>query len=109
VFALAAASCVLSCGGPKGDPRYPPRAEGCEVKVFRGEIPQSIAFNKLGRVDAICGNDIGETDCMRVLMNQACKVGGDMLYDMQPSRPSPDKVKWDARVAHTRIHTTTSP
>jgi hypothetical protein len=106
VFATLSAFALVACsGGAKTDPRYPPRAAGCEVQIFNAKIPGSIKYDDLGRVDAICGNDISEKDCLRELQDQACKLGGDLLYDVptEPARPSPDKVKYNARAAHTRI------
>jgi len=99
---VAAASCA---GPPKGDPRYPPQPAGCPVKIFRGPVPSMIAHDGIGQVDAICGDRIPESDCMRELMDQACKLGGDILYDvmMTPDRPAPDKLKYVGRVSHTRI------
>jgi hypothetical protein len=90
-------------GGAKTDSRYPPRPEGCAVQLFRGKI-MSIPYDDIGRVDAICGTDIGPEECLKELKNQTCKLGGDLVYDVpdEPSKPSPDKVRFTGRVAHTR-------
>src|SRR5262249_8036486 len=105
VAALSIPSLFACGGGAKTDPRYPPRAAGCEVRIFNGKITGPMKYDDLGRVDAICGNDISEKDCIRELQDQACKLGGDMLYDVptEPTRPSPDKVLYRAHVAHTRV------
>jgi hypothetical protein len=103
--ALSVLSLLACGGGTKTDPRYPPRDAGCQMQVFIGKIPQGLPkYDDLGRVDAICGSDISQKDCLRELQDQACKLGGDLLYDVpdQPARPSPDKVRYEARVAHTR-------
>ena len=96
---------LAACGGgaPKTDARYPARPEGCAVQLFRGKI-KSIPYDDIGRVDAICGNDIGLEECLKELKNQTCKLGGDLVYDVpdEPSKPSPDKVRFTGRVAHTR-------
>jgi hypothetical protein len=96
---------LASCGGGKSasDARYPKRPPGCSLKVFHIRA-QGVAFDDIGRVDAICSTDISYEDCLAELKNQACKLGGDILYDVpdEPSRPSPDKNKLTGRVAHSR-------
>jgi hypothetical protein len=100
LIALAAASCG---GGTKSDPRYPPRAAGCDVKVFHGKVA-GITYDDIGHVDAICGTDVGPEGCLAELKNQTCKLGGDIVYDVpdEPNRPAPDKISYTGRVAHTR-------
>jgi hypothetical protein len=92
-----------SCGGAKTDPRYPALPEGCDVQVFRGKV-KGIAYDDIGRVDAICGNDIGKEQCLLELKKQTCKLGGDIVYDVpdDPDTPTPDKMRYTGRVAHTR-------
>jgi hypothetical protein len=95
---------LASCGGkPAGDPRFPSRPEGCEVKLFHTKV-EGLSYEDIGRVDAICSNDVTADSCLAELKNQACKLGGDIVYDVpeDPPRPSPDKVRFTGRVAHTR-------
>jgi hypothetical protein len=102
---LVVIAVLASCGGgPKTDPRYPPRAEGCDVKVFRGKVA-AITYDDIGHVDSICGTDIGPEACLAELKNQTCKLGGDIVYDVpdEPDKPSPDKIRYTGRVAHTRV------
>jgi hypothetical protein len=96
---------ALSCAGPKKtDPRYPPRPEGCQVMIFRGPVASTVKFDHIGRVDMICGALIPDSECLRGLMDEACKLGGDILYDvLEPTKPTPDKIKYDGRVGHTRV------
>jgi hypothetical protein len=103
-FPLATLLSLASCaGGPKTDPRYPPRPAGCAVQLFRGKIA-SIPYDDIAHVDAICGTDIGIEECLKELKNQTCKWGGDLVYDVpeEPSKPSPDKIRFTGHVAHTR-------
>ena len=86
------------------DPHYPPRPEGCDVKVFHGKVA-GIVYDDIGRVDSICGNDMTRDQCIaEELKNQTCKLGGDLVYDVpeEPPTPSPDKIRFAGRVAHTR-------
>ena len=106
VFLLPFAVAALSCSGHQKrlDPRYPPQPEGCKVMLFYGAVPSTVAFDHIGRVDIICGELVANSDCMRGLMDEACKFGGDLIYDVTgPTKPAPDKVKFDARVGHTRV------
>ncbi len=102
---------ATSCGHQsKGDPRYPPQSPGCKVQFFRTKVPDTIAYDHIGRVDVICGDRIPEGDCLRTLMDEACKLGGDILYDLSdPEKPAPDKVKFLARAAHTHIAKAPAP
>jgi hypothetical protein len=96
---------VASCGGnAKFDPHYPPRPEGCDVKLFHGKVA-GIVYDDIGRVDAICGNDLGPDQCIAELKKQTCKLGGDIVYDVpyEAEKPGPDKVRYTGHVAHTRI------
>jgi hypothetical protein len=106
VLLLVAGVCALgACGGSqKFDPRYPPREVGCDVKVFHGFPPSDVKHDDLGRVDAICTDIVAESDCIRELQDQACKMGGDLVYGVpvKPSQPTPDKVKFEGTAAHTR-------
>lgn len=104
LFAGSWALCLAACGGaPKNDPRYPPRPDGCDVKVFYTRAV-NLKLDNIGHADAICGNDIGVDQCLSELKNQACKLGGDVVYDVprDPLTPSPDKIELTGRVAHTR-------
>jgi hypothetical protein len=96
---------LAACGGtPKTDPRYPPREPGCAVKVYKGEVPSSTRKHDIGRVEAICTTDVSESDCMRTLMDEVCKLGGDIVWDVPqiPEQPTPDKLRWVACAAHTK-------
>jgi hypothetical protein len=105
VCLLSLTVAILSCAShKKTDPRYPPQPVGCKVMIFRGPVASTVAYDNIGRVDMICGELIPDSDCLRGLMDEACKLGGDILYDvLAPTKPAPDKIKYDGRVAHTRI------
>jgi hypothetical protein len=103
--AFALICLVVSCGGnAKIDPHYPPRPEGCDVKLFHGKV-DGIVYDNIGHVDSICSEDMGRDKCIVELKNQTCKLGGDIVYDVpsDPEKPSPDKMRYTGHVAHTRI------
>ncbi|MET0594218.1 MAG: hypothetical protein ABW133_16065 [Polyangiaceae bacterium] len=102
--AIIAVLTLASCGGSaKTDSRYPERPKGCAVQVFHGKVV-GIQYDGIGHVDAICGSDLGEAACIAELKDQTCKLGGDLVYDVpdDPEKPSPDKIKFTGRAAHTR-------
>jgi hypothetical protein len=101
--ALLALSLAACASAPKTDPRYPPRPDGCDVKMFHGKVP-GVLYDDIGHVDSICSIDMAGNPCIVELKNQACKLGGDLLYDVpyEAEKPSPDKVRFTGRVAHSR-------
>jgi hypothetical protein len=85
--AATLAAAFASCGGgPKTDPRYPARADNCDVKVFRGKV-SGMTYDDIGHVDSICGSDLGPQACLDELKRQTCKLGGDIVYAW-PTRAS---------------------
>jgi hypothetical protein len=98
--------CILvACGGGGAaapDPRYPARAEGCEVTTFHDE--PSMPTDNIGPVRARCSQDVADADCLRTLKDQVCKLGGDVAWGV-PEQPTKvgDKNEWSARSAHTRV------
>jgi hypothetical protein len=100
-FCLVFAVALSGCAGPAQDSQYPPRPEGCDVKVFR-ESP-SVMSDNIGPVTATCGDDIKEDDCMRTLKDQACKLGGDIVWGVSdvPSNVQ-GKKQLAGRAAHTK-------
>jgi hypothetical protein len=95
---------LASCGGAApstSDARYTARPEGCTVRVFH-DAP-SVPTENIGPVNARCGYDVSDVDCLRTLEDQVCKLGGDVVWGV-PSKPSTfgDKNVWSARAAHTK-------
>ncbi len=104
IVALACALLAASaCGGAakQGDPRYPPRAEGCDVKLFH-DTPL-VKTDNIGTVTARCAPDVSDADCMRQLLDETCKLGGDVVWgvDDKPSMVLGKNV-FHGRAAHTK-------
>lgn len=103
---IALASVLLvtgatACGGHEKPSKYPKRPEGCDVQVFPESPP--MPTDNIGPVTATCGDDIGNDACLRELKDQACKLGGDVVWGVadQPS-VSLGKKKLAGRAAHTK-------
>jgi hypothetical protein len=94
---------IAACGGdPKPvDPRYPPRAANCDVQIFQDVPPMKT--DNLGPVNATCGEDIAKDDCLRTLKDQACKLGGDIVWGVaDPPEKKDGKIRFSGRAAHTK-------
>lgn len=92
---------LAGCGAPEKPSKYPARPEGCEVQVFP-ESP-TMPTENIGPVNAICGDDIKDEDCLRTLKDAACKLGGDVVWGVAdvPSK-SLGKKRLNGRAAHTK-------
>ena len=80
------------------------RAQGCAVQVFTDAPP--IRTENVGPVMALCSPDDSQEVCMRELQDQVCKLGGDVLW--QVDGPTPEstsngmKQRMRGRAAHTK-------
>ena len=101
-LAAILASAICGCPSPPAqEGRYPARAEGCDVQVFPDTPP--MPTDNIGPVMATCSEDISKEDCTRTLKDQACKLGGDVVWGVNdlPAN-APGKKKLAGRAAHTR-------
>ena len=71
------------------------------MKLFPEAPP--MPTDNIGPVTAWCGEDINNDACMRTLKDQACKLGGDVVWGVSdlPS-VSVGKKKLAGRAAHTK-------
>ena len=101
-FALAFV--VAACSGSRAhDSRYPRRAPGCALSVHRG-LPDVPVWDDIGVAKVDCYLDESEIACLGRLRTEACRMGGDILYDVpaRASRPVERGMIYRAKVAHTR-------
>lgn len=101
---LASASMTIACGSSaKPEGKYPPRAAGCEVRVyFEGELP-SYTTDNIGTVQASCDESVTDDECMRELQDQACKLGADTIWGVnERATLEYGKKKFSGRAAHQR-------
>jgi len=92
LVACALALSFVTCGGSKArDPRYPARSEGCAVKSYAAE--PTIAVDDLGMVEVDCE---GAPKCGRKLLDEVCRVGGDVVWGLGENPVSSLKMKGHA-------------
>lgn len=99
-----------ACGGDKVDPRFPPRAEGCDVEVVQEDAPTKPVDN-IGTVNASCTDQIGNDECLRTLKDQVCKIGGDVVWGVEPAPvvKADGKKHLSGRAAKTRAARSSAP
>jgi hypothetical protein len=77
-----------------------PREPGCPVQVFQDAPPMKT--ENIGPVTAWCDENDSPDVCQRVLEDQVCKLGGDVMWQVDgPSREG-NKQRMNGRAAHTR-------
>ena len=97
----------LGCATTSSTPnaaKYPPRPGGCKVHVFHTPAPDVKEWDDLGVAHVDCYLDVGAVQCLRKLRTEACRMGGDLLYDVpkKPLRPSEQGMVYTGHVAHTK-------
>lgn len=86
---------------PPKDTKYPPRPEGCDVKVYP-EAPSEQTEN-IGTVNASCAETVTDEECFRTLKDEACKLGADVVWGVDPKPTlALGKKKLSGRAAHTK-------
>ena len=101
LFALAL---VAACSGTRGrDARFPRRAPGCPLTVYSG-LPTAGPWDDIGLAQVDCYLDDSEIACLGRLHTEACRMGGDIIYNVPAKalRPVERGMIYRAQVAHTR-------
>ncbi len=100
LLALILASCGGAASSARG-PGYPARSEGCAIKVFH-DAP-SMPTDNIGPIQARCGFDVSEADCLRMLEDEACKLGADVVWGVaEKPEVFGDRNVWNARAARAK-------
>jgi hypothetical protein len=84
--------------------KYPRRPANCKLQVFHSPAPGVAAWDDLGVAEVGCYLDVGVQQCMQRLKEEACRMGGDIIYNVpnKPARPKDQVLVYRAQVAHTR-------
>jgi hypothetical protein len=104
VVSLAAAA---GCAGPAGQGppagKYPHRSAGCEIALYHTAVPAAAAWDDLGVAEVSCHVNTPLTQCLQMLKAEACRLGGDLIYNVprMPLRPQDQVVLFRGQVAHT--------
>ena len=103
-LALAVAACSGTCSRSSGrNARYPRRPPGCALSVHHG-LPEVPVWDDIGVARVDCYLDESEIACLGRLHAEACRMGGDILYNVpaKAARPIERGMIYQAQVAHTR-------
>jgi hypothetical protein len=101
---LAAALSVTCASSNPNAAKYPPRGKRCNVRVFYSAVPEVKEWDDLGMANVDCYLDIGAVQCLARLRQEACRMGGDILYDVPKKalRPTDQGMSYRGHVAHTK-------
>jgi hypothetical protein len=95
---------VAACATGAGNVKYPPRRPGCSLQVFTTAAPALPVWDDIGVAEVGCHLDESEVACLHRLRAEACRMGGDILYNVpkRAARPGEREMMMRAQVAHTR-------
>ena len=101
VLALLAA---VACAGPKPERKYPRRRPGCALTIYHTVMPELTTWDDLGVVEVGCYLDESEVICLHRLRAEACRMGGDIIYNVpkRALRPLERAMVYRGMVGHTR-------
>src|SRR5213592_22660 len=87
---MAAATACRPSSGAAGGAKYPRRAPGCTLAVSHEVTPAGGgAWDDLGIAEVACHINTAYPQCFDRLRAEACRLGGDLLYNVpqKPLRP----------------------
>lgn len=71
------------------------------MQIFQ-ETPTAQADN-IGPVSSTCDESVSDQDCLRTLKDEACKLGGNVVWGVEPNPTKQlGKKKFFGRAAHTK-------
>jgi hypothetical protein len=76
------------------------RGTGCEVRVY--DRAPTGATENIGVVTSYCAADDSRDVCLRELEDQVCRLGGDMLWQVEGPAVDGDKQRFRGRAAHSK-------
>jgi ribosomal protein S18 acetylase RimI-like enzyme len=91
------------CRSAARDPRYPRRPPGCALEVYEGTPKFPGGWDDIGLAQVDCYLDESEITCLGRLRTEACRMGGDIIYNVPKKalRPVERGMIYRVQVAHT--------
>jgi hypothetical protein len=73
--------------------------------VYHDPVPGVKDWDDLGIAEVDCALDVGAVQCLARLRAEACRLGGDLLYDVpkKPLRPTEQGMTYRGHVARKRV------
>ena len=100
-WALVPIGILIACAKPEQPSKYPPLQPGCEVRTF----PEQPTYqtDNIGPVSASCDDTVSDSDCLRTMMDEACKLGADTVWGVS-DKPEMKlgKKRFYGRAAHQK-------
>jgi hypothetical protein len=83
--------------------KYPARPASCKLTLSWSPTPPVAAWDDLGVAEVGCHINTAEPECISQLRAEACRMGGDILYNLprRPLRPRDELVVYRGQVAHS--------
>jgi hypothetical protein len=97
-------ACATGAGGPEA--KYPPRHPGCGLHLVYADLPYLPGgWDDIGKLEVVCHIDDSERTCFNKMRNEACRMGGNIVYRLPRKvwRPSEYSIGYRAMVAHSRV------
>ena len=83
----------LACSGSRArDPRYPRRAPGCALQRSPTACRRKV-WDDIGIVQVDCYLDESEVACLSRLRTEACRMGGDIVYNVPKKALRPGRAR----------------
>jgi hypothetical protein len=101
VRVLPLALFVLACAHKSGQGHH----RKCDVAIYHSPVPGAAEWDDLGDARVDCTLDVGRVQCLARLRDEACRMGGDLVYDVpsKPLRPTDQGMSYRGRVARRRV------
>ena len=93
---------VAGCASEPPKPsKYPEQKPGCEIQIFPEE--PTYQTDNIGPVQATCGEQVTDDECLRELKDQACKLGADTVWGVNDTPTMvAGKKRFSGRAAHQK-------
>jgi hypothetical protein len=109
VLVVLVALGVTCATGPRPpEAKYPPRHPGCGLHLVYADLPDVPGgWDDIGKLEITCHIDDSERTCFNKMRNEACRMGGNIVYRLPRRvwRPSEYSIGYRAMVAHSRVST----